>query len=402
MNESLLIGYEVKTLQNELAAVHADFTAAVDEIDTAQRDTLLDEKLGRIDTELTNVKARMDKLLRAAQRPQIGRQALPAADGYKTQFIDGYIRGGVLPEVQTKALDITVPGEGGYALPLQIDQQIEARLRTISPIREVANVVQVSTANYSKLVASSGLSSGWVAEQDARPVTTTTTFTQISPPYGDLYANPSATQFMLDDAVFNVEQWLAEEIARDFAQKEGTAFVNGTGTSQPKGFLTYPNATSTDATRPVGTLQYQATGVAGGFSTTVPAEQLIDLLHSLRAPYRQGAVWIMNSKTLSVIRKIKDSVGHFIWQPTFAEGRAATLLGYPVMEAEDMPDIATNSLSIAFGNFNHGYVIADRIGTRILRDPYSNKPYVQFYATKRVGGALANSEAIKLLKFGVS
>ncbi len=207
---------------------------------------------------------------------------------------------------------------------------------------------------------------------------------------------------MLDDAFFNVEQWLTEEIARDFAQKEGTAFINGNGTAKPKGFLTYPIAATPDATRAFGTLQYNATGVAGGFSATAPAEQLIDLLHSLRATYRQGAVWVMNSKTVSIIRKFKDATGHFIWQPSFSEGRSPTLLGYDVVEAEDMPDVGTGSLSIAFGNFYHGYIIADRVGTRILRDPFTNKPYVQFYATKRVGGAVLNSEAIKLMKFDVS
>lgn len=400
-----MIDYTIKAAAHDMKAVHTAFTDAVNDIETAQHDVLLEDKLSRIDAEVNQVKSRLDQLSRAAQRPGLSKTSAAEPDTAHKAAFQAYLRRGNeagLQALQTKALDIAVPAEGGYTVTPQIDTNIELRLRAISPIRAVAQVVQVGTSGYSKLVASSGLTSGWAAEQDARPTSVATTFSQIIPPAGDLYANPSATQFMLDDAFFNVEQWLTEEIARDFAQKEGTAFINGNGTAKPKGFLTYPVATTTDATRAFGTLQYNATGVAGGFSATAPAEQLIDLLHSLRATYRQGAVWVMNSKTVSIIRKFKDATGHFIWQPSFAEGRSPTLLGYDVVEAEDMPDVATSSLSIAFGNFYHGYIIADRVGTRILRDPFSNKPYVQFYATKRLGGAVLNSEAIKLMKFDVS
>lgn len=207
---------------------------------------------------------------------------------------------------------------------------------------------------------------------------------------------------MLDDAMFDVETWLANEIGREFAVAEGSAFVGGNGTNRPKGFLSYTATNEADAVRDFGELQYVASGAAGAFAASNPQDKLVDLVHSLRAPYRQGACWVMNSDTLARIRKFKTSDGAFIWQPGLVEGQAASLLGYPVVEAEDMPALAADSLSIAFGNFRAGYLVADRGETRILRDPFSNKPFVHFYATKRVGGAIIDSNAIKLMKFAAS
>jgi HK97 family phage major capsid protein len=204
---------------------------------------------------------------------------------------------------------------------------------------------------------------------------------------------------MLDDAAFDVEAWLAGEIAAEFARAEGVAFVSGDGTSKPKGFLAAPNAATADGARAFGTLQFIETGVDGGFPASDPQDILIDLVQALRSPYRQGAAFVMNSATAARVRKFKTTDGAFIWQPGLVAGQPDTLLGYPVVEAEDMPDVAAGSLSIAFGNFKAGYLIAERGETQILRDPYTNKPFVHFYATRRVGGQVMNSEAIKLLKF---
>ncbi|MCH8347365.1 MAG: phage major capsid protein, partial [Proteobacteria bacterium] len=215
-------------------------------------------------------------------------------------------------------------------------------------------------------------------------------------------ANPAATQSMLDDAFFNVEEWLAEELAQEFGQKEGAAFVNGDGTNKPKGYLQYTTAATDDASRAFGTLQHVATGVAGNFPASDPSDILIDLIYALRPVYRAGAIFVMNTNLVAEIRKFKDADGDYLWKPGLAEGVPSTLLGYPVVEAEDMPDKATDSLSIAFGNFKRGYIITDRTGTRVLRDPFSNKPFVHFYTTKRVGGGVVNSEAIKLLKFSLT
>jgi HK97 family phage major capsid protein len=328
-------------------------------------------------------------------RPLLSGAREPGGAAFET-----FVRSGA-GALEMKAFAATSDGAGGFAMPREIDAAIDATLTAISPIRAIANVVKVGSAGYRKLVTSGGTPSGWAAETAARAETATPVFNEIAPPMGELYANPAASQTMLDDAAFDVEEWLAHEIAVEFARAEGAAFVGGNGTNKPKGFLASPTAATVDGVRAFGTLQYVASGAAGGFAAN-PEEKLIDLVQALRAPYRQGASFVMNSATLARIRKFKTSDGAFLWAPGIAAGQPATLLGYPVVEAEDMPDIAANALSIAFGNFQAGYLIAERNETQILRDPYSNKPFVHFYATKRVGGMVANSEAIKLLKFSAS
>ena len=279
----------------------------------------------------------------------------------------------------------------------ELDALLSARLKNISPIRSIAQVVQTGTAGYRKLVTTGGTASGWVSETAARPETATPTFAEIAPPSGELYANPAASQAMLDDAAFDVQAWLADEIAMEFARAEGAAFISGSGTNQPRGFLNGTTSTASDAARPFGQLQHLVSGNATGFDVS-PELKLIDLVHSLKAGHRQGASWVMNAKTLALVRKLKASDGSFLWQPGLMEGQPNRLLGYPVVEAEDMPDLAAGALPIAFGNFRAGYLIAERTATSILRDPFTNKPFVHFYATKRIGGQVLDSDAIKLLK----
>ena len=353
------------------------------------------EGIAALNAELALLKRKIADGSIAAKRPILD----GVKSGEQSAFTAQYLRQGIERGVELKALAATTDPIGGFAVPREIDQAIGETLVAISPIRQIANVVKVGTANYRKLVATGGTPSGWMAFDGARIETSTPTFTEIVPASGDLYANPAATQQMLDDAMFNVEEWLAHEIAIEFARAEGAAFVKGTGASQPLGFLTSPNAITLDGVRPMGTLQSIGTGVAGGFPAANPQDKLMDLVQSLRQPYRQGACFVMNSTTAMAIRKFKTTDNAYIWQPGLISGSPATLLGYPVVEAEDMPDVAASSLSIAFGNFKQGYTITERNATSILRDPYTHKPYVHFYATRRIGGQVTNSEAIKLLKF---
>jgi HK97 family phage major capsid protein len=354
-----------------------------------------EDGVAELKAELETLKSKIAAGVIAAQRP--------ALDGVKSAeasaFVEQYVRRGIESGLETKALGSSSGAVGGYAVPQEIDRAIDETLVAISPIRTIANVVKVGSAGYRKLIATGGTPSGWVGFEAARPETDTPNFTEVVPASGELYANPAASQQMLDDAMFDVEKWLAHEIATEFARAEGKAFVSGSGTNQPLGFLSSPTAATADSARPMGTLQFIGTGAAGAFPASNPADKLIDLVQSLRSPYRQGAVFVMNSATAAAVRKFKTADGAFMFQPGLAAGQPATLLGYPLIEAEDMPDIAANSLSIAFGNFRAGYVIAERNATTILRDPYTHKPYVHFYATKRTGGQVVNSEAIKLLKF---
>ena len=361
--------------------------------DLVARQDAADQALGALRSDVEEVKSRLDKVSRAAARPALG-GAAPASPELKG-FVEGYLRQGHTGEL--KSLTQGVAADGGYAVPREIDAAIAAQLKKLSPIRAIAQVVQVGSSGYRKLISTGGTQSGWVSETAARPETASPKFAEVVPPSGELYANPSASQAMLDDAVFDLETWLAQEIAGEFARAEGAAFVSGNGTNQPKGFLAAPTSTGADAARPFGTLQFVTSGHASGLGTVIELV-LVDLVQALKAGHRQGATWVMNSATLAQVRKIKASDGSFMWQPGLSEAAPARLLGYPVIEAEDMPDVAAGNFPIAFGNFSAGYLIAERTATRILRDPYSNKPYVNFYATKRVGGQVLDSDAIKLLK----
>ena len=361
--------------------------------DIVARQDAQDEALAAVRTDIEEVKGRLDKVGRAAIRPLLAGGA-PAGTEMKG-FVDGYLRHG--RESELKSLSQSVAADGGYAVPREIDEVLAKRLAEISPIRSIASVVRTGTSGFRRLISIGGTASGWVSETAARPETASPKLAEIAPPWGELYANPSATQAMLDDAAFDVAEWLAGEIATEFARAEGAAFINGSGTNQPKGFLTGATSAAGDTARTFGTLQHVGSGAAAGFDTS-PEAKLIDMVFALKAPLRQGSVWVMNSTTMATVRKFKSADGAFLWQPGIAEGQPNRLLGYPVIEAEDMPDVAAGALPIAFGNFQAGYLIAERNQTTILRDPYSNKPYVQFYATKRVGGQLLDSDAIKLLK----
>lgn len=360
--------------------------------DLVSRQDEAEKAITALRNDVDEVKSRLDRVSRAAARPVLdGVRTSPEVKG----FVNGYLRQG--SEAEVKSLSGAVAADGGYAVPREIDAMIATALKDISPLRELAQVVQTGSAGYRKLMATGGTASGWVSETAARPETATPQFAEIAPPTGELYANPAASQAMLDDAAFDLESWLAGEIAMEFGRAEGAAFINGTGVNQPLGFLSSPHSALPDATRAFGTLQYIGTGDAADIGLD-PETRLIDLVHTMKSGHRQGASWVMNSSTLAVVRKLKTTDGAFLWQPGLVEGQPDRLLGYPVVEAEDMPDIAAGTCPIAFGNFKAGYLIAERSATTILRDPYTNKPFVHFYATKRIGGQVLDSAAIKLLK----
>ncbi|MBC7504297.1 MAG: phage major capsid protein [Sandarakinorhabdus sp.] len=365
-------------------------------------DAVFETRAPELDTLRAEV-SRLTNMVTARHVAQSGER--PALTGAKAAEGSDWLRKGGDADTEshtgTKAASIAVAPKGGVAVPITIDGVIDRVLLAESPIRSIAQIVDVGTANYRKLITTGGVISGWVSETAGRPETDTPDFAEIAPPMGELYANPAASQAMLDDAMFDVESWLGAEIGREFARAEGVAFVTGDGVNKPRGFLSAANSALADTARPFGTLQVITAGAAGGFAATNPQDRLIDLVHALAAPYRQDASWVMNASTLARIRKMKDNDGAFLWQPALAADQPATLLGYPVVEAAAMPDIAPDSLSIAFGNFRAGYLIAQRRETVVLRDPFSNKPFVHFYATKRVGGAVVDSRAIKLMKFSV-
>lgn len=365
-------------------------------------DPLVEEKLARIDRALDEHRRVVDDLALKSARPAIGGGAprSGAALAHKSAF-DAYVRKGelvALRDVEKKALSVGSDPDGGYLVPDETERTVNRALRDISPIRAIAGIRQVSGSVYKRPFSVAGPVTGWVAETAARTQTNAPTLDEISFPTTELYAMPAATSSLLDDAAVNIDEWLAEEVRIAFAQQEGTAFVTGNGTYKPKGFLAY--TTVANASWEWGKLGHILTGTDAAFPASNPADKLIDLIYALKAGYRANAHFVMNRSTQSVIRKMKDGDDNYLWQPSGAPGEAPTLMGYPIAESEDMPDMAADSLSVAFGDFRRGYLIVDRVGIRVLRDPYSAKPYVLFYTTKRVGGGVADFEAIKLLKFG--
>jgi HK97 family phage major capsid protein len=310
---------------------------------------------------------------------------------------DDGLRGLVL---EGKAMSGAVNADGGFLLNPQMAEKINSMLGSTTSLRALANVVQIDATSYDVIIDNSDPGSAWQSEIAAVAESSTPSINRISIKLNDLSAMPKISQRLLDDASFDVEGWIAERIATRFVRAEASAFVNGTGVDQPKGFL-LPNKVA-NASWTWGNLGYIPTGAAADFASTNPIDCLVTLIYSLAADYRANATFVMNSKTAGAVRKIKDSTGRFMWNDSMAAGQPATLMGYRVVILEDMPDIGSNTYPIAFGDFNAGYTIAERPDLRILRDPFSAKPNVLFYASKRVGGDITDYAAIKLLKVAVS
>ncbi|QGM93553.1 phage major capsid protein [Methylocystis rosea] len=367
-------------------------------------DVVTEEKLARIDHALDDTKSRLDRLALDMSRPRIGGKLVDDHSGreHKSAF-NHYMRSGEasgLKALEAKALSRGSGPDGGYLVPLPTEREVLRRLAKFSPIRAISSVREISGASLRRAFSTTGPAAGWVAESDPRPQTNNQQLADMTFPAMELYAMPAATQALLDDAVVDIEQWIAEEVQTAFAEQEGAAFVSGDGVNKPKGFLSYTSVA--DASWSWGNIGYVATGAAGAFAASDPSDALVNLVYALRAGFRQNGKFVMGRRAQSLVRQFKTTTGDYIWAPPATADAGASLMNFPVIEAEDMPDPAANSLSIAFGDFERGYVVVDRVGIRVLRDPYSAKPYVLFYTTKRVGGGVQNFEAIKLLKFAAS
>lgn len=400
---------ELKSLLEEQNKAFAEFKQANDACLKAKAEgkavSELQAKVEAANEDITRLGKELNELAKKANRPGAGSDDKTHVEAEHKAAWERWARKGDdagLAELEAKAVSVGTPADGGYAMPIEQDREILRLLRNESPMRQVCRVVTIGTEDYRKLVHLGGTASGWVGEKASRPETGTPTLAEIKPVMGEIYANPAVTQKALDDLFFNVESELSADIVTEFAEQEGIAFLSGDGANKPKGLLSYPQAAIPDKTRPFGTLQFLSTGVAAGFkassNTVHPADDLVDLIYTLKKGHRNGATFMMNGKTLSTIRKWKDKDGNYIWQPGMTTGQPSQILGYSVTENEDMPDVGAGAIPLMFGNYQRAYWIIDRIGIRSLRDPYTNKPYVHFYTTKRVGGMLVDSEAVKLLK----
>lgn len=367
-------------------------------------DVVTEDKVNRINKAVDEQKRHLDTLILKNRRPALDGSIVPSIDQmeHKAGF-DAYVRSGEesgLRQIESKAMSMGSDPDGGFLVPDEIATEIGKRLSVLSPIRSISTVRQVSSAVYKKPFAKSGPSVGWVGETEIRPETSTPSLAELQFPAMELYAMPAASSALLEDAAVDVDALLVEEVETAFAEQESHAFINGDGINKPTGFLTVPNVD--EASWSWGNLGTVATGEDGGFANSDSSDVLIDTIYALKSGYRQNANWVMNRKTQAVLRKLKDADGNYLWQAPASADMRARLMGFSVVEAEDMPDIASDETAIAFGDFRRGYLVVDRTGISVLRDPYSSKPYVLFYTTKRVGGGVQDFDAIKLVKFGVS
>ena len=346
-------------------------------------DYVTTDKLAKINSDLASLQADITNFGKKSNRVATGEGSVQE-DEYKSAF-DKWARKGdrYEAELESKAL-VTNDATGGFLVPKTVEVGIRADLRTLSPIRAEANVIQTSNDRYTVLTNKRGLTTGWVGETDPRPETATPTLVETTLPGGEIYANPAASQRALDDSQFNLEAWLINEIVNEMAIAENKAFVNGDGVNKPKGFLTETGLTT----------------IKTGAAAALPAgaDYMFSMIYAMDSAYRAGAKFYSSGAVSASLRTVKDSTGNYLWQPSLVLGQPASIAGYAHVELEDMDGVAAGKTPLAFANMKQGYTIADRIGVRTLRDPYTHKPFVHFYATKRVSGMVTDAKAFVVLK----
>lgn len=402
----------------ELRTSFEEFKAAREEelkgINAKFDDVVTREKVDRINADITALNTALNEVNAAIAAAVVGPAGGVSHDpdvlAHTTAFNTWFRKGDRAIDADMRELEVKAKmttqsdPDGGYLVPEETEAGIDRVLGTVSTMRSLARVISIGTSTYKKLVNMGGAGAGWVGEEQARPETDTPTLREIAINTAELYANPAITQTALDDARIDIAAWLADEVSIEFAEQEGEAFIIGNGVNKPRGILSYD--TVANASYAWGKLGYVASGKAGDFAdasaTVSKADALVDLYYALKSGYRNGASWLMSDAVMGAVRKFKDAEGNFLWAPPTAAAGVATILGKPVYNDDNMPKVEAGKFPIAFGDFNRGYLIVDRFGVRVLRDPYTNKPFVHFYTTKRVGGGIVNFEAMKLLKIAAS
>lgn len=382
----------ITDLNKAFHAFKEEHTKQLEDVKKGNADALQALKVDNINAEIAKLQASVDAANERMVAAAMNGGGSQLKDKEYSEAFQAHMRKG---DVQA-ALNKGAAEDGGYTSPVEWDRTITDKLIIVSPMRALCSVQKVGGDGYKKLVNLRGATSGWVGETDERPETGTPKLAQQAYSWGEIYANPSATQQMLDDSEINIEAWLAGEVDVEFAYQEGRAFVSGDGTKKPRGLLTY--AAGGANLHPLGGIAVISSGAANG----IAADAILDLVYALPQEFTGNAKFSMNRNTMLKIRKLKDSDNNYLWQPSLQAGQPSTLGGYAIADIADMPDVAANALAIAFGDFKRAYKILDRVGVRVLRDPYSSKPFVSFYTTKRVGGGLENPECMKFMRIAAA
>lgn len=397
---------EIKSVVESINRAFEEFKAQNDarlaQIEAGGADAVTVDQVKKINDAITNLSRKQAEIEAAAARAAIFKDTQQAPSDEVKAF-NRYLRVGTdrLTPDEQKALSSTIDPNGGYLVPTQIDGAISRIVATVSALRSRANVVNISSGAFTKLVSLGGAGGGWVAETGARPETATQTLSAITITPYELYANPAVTAAILQDSIVDIGSMVASEVGITFGELEGAAFVSGNGVTRPRGLIGGYTPVA-NASYAWGAPGYIATG-ATGFASSNPADDLIEVQHALKPQYRPGASWMMNDSTLSTVRQFKESTtGNYLWVPGLAGAPNGVLLGSPVDIENNMADVANLAFPIAYGDFKQAYTIVERAGTTVLQDPYTNKPYVHFYTVKRVGGGVTNFEAYKLLRTAAS
>lgn len=374
--------------------------AAVDELGRGFRDfrASVERDVAEVRDLAQAAKADAEKAIVGAERQH---SASPVATSQQLKALAIFVKSGDTREL--KAMTVGSAGDGGYIVPEQLAGQLLKVGKPLSPVRNLASTYTAETGDFKIPISTGGTGATWAAEGDTRSESATPTLAEIAPPGGELFAVAKVSQWLLDDSAFNLESWLLQEIGEQFAVTENTAFTTGNGTNKPKGFTTYTTAATPDSSRTWGQIEHLATGVSGDFAATNKGDKLIELVYKLKAAYRPGSVWMMPAAVAAEVRQFKTATdGKYLWGESLTPGAPPTLLGYPVLENEDMAAKGASSLSIAFGNFQRAYGIVDRTGMRMVRDPFTVKGHVLLYVYRRTYGAVVDSNAIKFLKFSTT
>ena len=381
-----------KALVGQLNAAFEEFKAAQDEKLAAKvDDVVLENKINALNTAMSDIEAALNEKIASAAVSPVG--DMPATSPEYMDAFKAHMRKG---DVQA-AMTVGTDADGGYLAPVEWDRTVTDALKQRSPIRENAQVITISGSGFSRVYNDGVVGSGWVGETAARPETATPGLTTLNFETGELYANPAISQKALDDVAINLEQWISDEVSGEFAVQENIAFLTGTGVNKPFGILTYVTGAANAAKHPFGAI---ATVDAGAL--TVDVDDVYNTIYDLPSERAGDAKWYMNRSTIAAFRKLKDADGNTIWQPSMQVGEPSTLGGYPLVEVPGMPEIAASAVTALFGNMAATYLVIDRIGLRVLRDPYTNKPFVHFYTTKRVGGGVQNPEHMRALKMSAT
>lgn len=413
-------------LVGQIKAAFEEFKTANDQrikaLETGKSDIVLDQKVDSINATITDLQGQLadvaakaaarglggnggdDSIAKAAAKfsEERGEQIDAEAYGNYVKALNTYFRrGDATPAAVRAEMSVGSDPDGGYSVTPDMTGRIVQRVYETSPMRQVASVVTIGTDALEGFNDLDEAAASWVGEKQTRDDTATPGLGKWSIPVHEQAAMPKTTQKLLDDSMFNIEEWLSAKVADKFARSENAAFMTGDGILKPKGLFAYDTLATADATRAWGKFQHVASGTSGTLGST-PADKLIDLVFAVKAVYRTNANWMLSRAVLADVRKLKDGDNNYLWQPDFTLRQGGLLLGYPIVEAEDAPAAAANSLSVAFGDFREAYTIVDRIGIRVLRDPLTSKGFVKYYTTKRVGGGAVNFEAVKFLKLASS